>query len=204
MNKRVLRSIKSLVIVSSPAIIAALMVLSLLSGNVGGGTPLGGFSDDTPSDGLIGAGGGPPGVRDTIPAIGINLWTDTADTLNSVTVEVTDVLTANFDPTLDLQNVYLYMDAPSSTNGVWDPLLDPQIGSGGGWAGGPTTWSATITPGVPAQIPVDDSWENEGSDFFIVVQSGPFINDLDDFNVGIPNGGIDTSSGALAFTPFTT
>jgi len=164
------------------------MVLSLFAGQVAGTTTILGFTDETfRSNNLI---GGVGAGMTTISVIGINLVTDTADTLVSVRVELTSV--TNFDNT-DIFTVDLYVDSPGGVNGVWDPT-DTNAASGVWDPPAPPVYATVITPGAPLSIPVDDDWENQGNDYFIVVASSATIGDGDQFTAGIPNSGITTTN----------
>ncbi len=204
MNTKLVRRIKKVGIVTSPAFVGALMVLSMLSGTVGGSTYIVGWSSDTQAlngaqriDNVI-AGAGPPGIYDRIAVIGVNLWTDTADTFTSIDVSLTDTAPiGEFDANVDILQVQLYYDNPASVNGVWEDGVDALVATGGAFVGASPTWTTTINAGG-AYIPYDDSWENQGFDFFIVVETSGGITDGDIFQASVPAFGITTSSGALA------
>ncbi|UCF08146.1 MAG: right-handed parallel beta-helix repeat-containing protein, partial [Thermoplasmata archaeon] len=198
MNNRLLRRIKCAGILSSPVIIGAIMVLSLLVGPVSG-TVTATITDDCPPDYLI-TDQGPP-QRNQFSALALNMEATEAEYLVSVEVVMTR-MDASFNPTSDISLVELYKDEPDSINGVWELAPDDtSIGSvtGAAFAGGPHTWTATITAAPSPRIPSDDFWENEGADFFIVVTTAGPLNDGEQFSVSITTGGI-TVTGPTTLT----
>ncbi len=203
MRRKFKRNVKRLGILSSPVIIGAIMVLSMFAGPVAGTTTVSMSDEAVRYEHLIGTQGPPPYE---MAVIGINMDTDTADTLTSILVELEDT-SGTFVPPNDLSAVWLFKDNPMGVNGVYDSSDGPWIANAPVPVGGPVIWTTTITlPPGGDPIPVDDFWENEGNDYFIVIRSDCTVADhLETFKVRIPALGIVTNDnpGGLA-NSFTT
>ncbi|MBI3040173.1 MAG: lamin tail domain-containing protein, partial [Chloroflexi bacterium] len=164
---------------------------------------------------------GPPGMMIgpgmLFPALNINSAADAGETLVSVRVSILVPAGSNFNPTTGLASlsasdgragVNVYKDNKSAgVPGFPDPPQDFRdtylpLASAPTWnQTDNSTWQAMLTLSTPDALPVGDTGNNTGDDYFIIISASSNPPPGETFQVQIPAGGITLNAGTFPTTP---
>ena len=135
---------------------------------------------------------------DPIGVLGINI-NDNGEGLTLDRIELIALGSDNFDPDTDLlelvnsdaSGVCLYKDN-GDTEGVFDSNDSRVSVTLGNWEESDTgdSWLLYITPTTGQDVPDDDTGDNEGADYFVVVRTSKGLEYKDTFNFKIETGGV--------------